>query len=72
MSIDICKLISQIEINSQNTKKNSSQKFLKLVLTNKKGFFCLCNLLLQIIEEFVIQVLSEFVITDSKIRFNEF
>ena len=54
---------------SQNTKK----KFLKNIKIscncfeseNKKYTFCLCNLLLQIIEEFVIPVLSEFVITNS-------
>ena len=69
VSINICKSIAQIEIYSQYTKKPFSQNF-KISCNdfeseNKKCSFCLCNFLLQIIEKFVIQVLFDFVLTNS-------
>ena len=56
-------------------RKNRSHKSLKLDVTilnseNEKCSLCLCNLLLQIKEEFVIQVLSEFLITNNIITLN--
>ena len=55
-------------------KKPFSQKFKircdDFESENEKCSLCLCNLLLQIKEEFVIQVLSEFLITNNIITLN--
>ena len=76
MSINICKSIAQIEIYSQFTKKKTpfSQNF-KIScddFESEKMFFLFTSLLLQIIEEFVIQVLSEFLITNYTTSNNDF
>ena len=76
VSINICKSIARIEIYCQNRKNPFSQNF-KISCNdfeseNKQFSLCLCNLLLQIVEEFVIKVLSEFVVKNSITWNNDF